>query len=406
MSIRQFPYEPESDHPQYKWNELEFNVRMLTQNSIKLNVKETATHVIFNHPDGLLTNNIAFGLADRPVQLDQFQVINSSSVFVYCKKDTGVLFSSTTKPKYSSIYHGWYNGNLDRCIALIDKDNPEYGKCVLMDSFNSLFEYDQRVPDTEYEKDLFYEGTVSQETPCIFEPGRYRVRLKGGLGGYGGGMNFEQISQALFKDNNIPGTPPPNVVPGGIGAEAPDRVLKFVTLNKINAKGFKGADGANGESGAIGNPYNSNTAYTSSGGGSSGEDSYIILDDGTVLIISIGGAGGGGARGDIPPGFSTLGIGAGGGGAGSGTPGDGYIPDYAINGINIPARGGTVYYGGDGSFGLNTLLIGNPGEDLSAGHRRNGGNGPKPPSPGTQGKGGSSPLTASSGFLKIWKYPL
>jgi len=151
-------------------------------------------------------------------------------------------------------------------------------------------------------------------------------------------------------------------------------------------------------------------SISNGGGGSSGEDSFIRLPDGRNLIVSVGGAGGGG--GGVMPLGSYLNprvTGGGGGGAGSGSAEDG-----DENGFGVRGRAGTETDGGAAgrsSFvsGV-TVPISQPGQNISVGKRRNGGDSVSAPSPAPSdfpppaiGHGGRDALSSSDGYLRIFR---
>ena len=441
MSIQYWPLPPESDHPQYLWNLHEQTIRLLFQNNVGLGIDEVGDVLtVSSMPEDSL-NMLAHGFADFRTfppgsrVTDYHGLVATRATFgtlatggktakwVYARKDCAGFYESHARSRYSPLYHGWYHPEKfpvgDRAVVFIDSELPAGRRCIVMDSFNSMFEWDSRIEIPPGMRPIVDLAAADAGREIVYEltPGNYVFQLKGGLGGRGGNAApFWGAAQTM----------------GGVGGVAPDvekRIIIPVTTTVFLYRGRDGANGGDGDwQGTVGSPPpgaggHNEAIYASisnGGGGSSGEDSYIRFPDGRDLIVSLGGAGGGGA-GIFPavwPGsqyFEPRVTGGGGGGAGSGTAQDG---DENAGGNGVRGRAGTSANGGEAGrssphFVGNSIVFmppSMPGQNISAGRRRNGGDSVSCPSrwpnqhpDAAAGLGGSGALDTSDGYLRIFR---
>jgi len=397
MSLIQFPYEPESQHPQYLYNEQEFIMRMLMQHSIGISLEETASQVTVSHNPVLSHNFTAHGAADFPSRNISAQFSTSSTRWIYLRANGNEFYLSSQQPSYNQYLHGWYHPTLaDRAVVFIDSEQPANYRCFIMDTYNSMYEYNSRIADTG--GDLFFHkgfGSVTDANGGTWSrtllPGRYRFEIRAGKGGNGGTSGY--------ANNNIA---------GGVGALGQIVIHKLTIISRITINGYVGFDGSHGENGKYKTAIAGRIVYdiaTGGGGGSSGENTFIQIEN-SVLAEAIGGAGGGGsnagnyAGGNLTGGF--LSSGAGGGGAGFGVGGNGKIKDSDVN----AGLGGTVDNGGAGQQSVNGNGL--SGQNRGTLRRRNGGNSPSWGG-GVAGVnvtvdaslGGTSILNTTQGYIKI-----
>lgn len=402
MSVMRFPHLPESSHPQYLWNEQEYIIRMLGQNAIGAGISETATHVtITTHPDHSM-NFIANGPADFPNYILTETYPTNATRWVYISEDGSRFFLSDKRPDYCQYIHGHYNSNGDRAVLFIDAELPPGQRAIIMDSFNSMFEYDQRIAMTGGE--LVWEATAQErEITRTLPKGRYRFHLQGGTGGRGG------HTQGGSR--------------GGQGGVAPLIIETLPLLEETEFYCFLGNDGENGEDAR---PWVSSDEFRfSGGGGCSGESTFIAHGswEGRRIFESIGGCGGGGGVSTFfTPGgedWDPVGsVGAGGGGAGSGGGSDANNGSGLFGNIRIVAEGGSCENGGQGSPAINhagqLVWPNDPRQGHLAGLRgqdylNTNGQPRRVRAGGNSGeyhgsaKGGSMALTTSSGLLQIWR---
>jgi len=456
MSTLKFPYQPESDHPQYLWNEQEYIYRMLMQNSIGVSIDETSSQVTISLDPSISHNFIANGAADFPKSSIQETFTTNQTRWIYFKADTTEFYISSQQPQYNQYLHGWYHSTLaDRAVVFIDSENPAGYRCIVMDSPNCHFEFNRRISNSGGE--LIFEATNPSELVGLtLTQGNYRIEIMGGKGGNGGGI-YE-------------------VLTGGLGATAVPQIVKISILSTTTISCMLGADGENGQDGGYNSGDDTGTAkewawnysrpsfqagwtIVGGGGGSSGEDSVVLTSSNLILARGIGGAGGGGAMqgANVSPNNSQVPTryeqyfeshGAGGGGAGSGVATAGNVIAGYSGTTTIAGQPGGAIEGGLGGLGNYTLwtffgfsgsifgrtfnqaqqsnpVTGNhsergiQGQNLSAGFRRNGGNskqgafGPMGSGSGLvsptnaegylQAKGGNTPLSTSNGHLRIYK---
>jgi len=290
MAMIRFPLQPENNHPQYLWNEQEFIIRMLHQHKIGISMDENATQVTVSFDPALSLNFVAKGAVDfKKYNTNRTATFSTNSTFwIYLKEDgSGFYASGSDKPAYNQYTHGWYRANGDRAVVFCDPDQEAGFRCMIMDSFNCHYEYEQRIPDTG--GDLVFEIKDNQITddingsePITLVPGSYRFELTAGSGGRGGGADDT----------------------GGRGCDGQKVIYKLNTYNTLKLKGIRGGNGARGsdrkyyrwqDTDWFGGITSDNLLMTACGGGSSGSDTMLMFFDGTPIITAIGGAGGGGA---------------------------------------------------------------------------------------------------------------
>jgi hypothetical protein len=361
-----YPYEPESAHPQYLWNEHEFIIRALTQNKIGVGVTENGNNATLYLTENNSFNNVARGLIEFPIGNFTVTIATTSRGWVYLKANgSGFSGVSSIAPIYNQYHHGWYASTNssgitteDRAVIFVDNEQEAGYRCIVMDSFNCHFEFNHRIADTG--GTLVWSITaINTEQSRELTPGKYRFLIRGGKGGNGGSG----------------GASPATAYAGGAGANGLELNIKLTINKRTTFTGLLGGNGFPGESGLRSYSRGSWSNGTGGGGGSSGQDTYLKCITGYSLT-AIGGAGGGGGFGRYS--FSDAAAytesGAGGGGAGYGTGGNG-----ANDGYNGNGNGGTINNGGTGGskyigFDEETAENGYAGQNLSVGNRRNGGN--------------------------------
>jgi hypothetical protein len=406
MSIIKFPYEQESNHPQYLWNEQEYIIRMLMQHSIGISMEEISTQVTVSHNPALSHNFTANGPADFPSRNISASFSTSETCWIYLKADGSEFYLSGQKPFYNQYIHGWYHPTLaDRAVVFIDSELAGGIRCMVMDSANVHFDYNRRIRN-EMEGIVVYHKGYGASIPTDryggdfnveLLPGRYRFHLRGGRGGNGGAI-YVFIEDAHSFGNYF-GTYYP--FHGGSGAIPPETVYTLTILDEISLNGYVGFDGEHGDSQNYKSWSDINYVYTryeigtSGAGGSSGEDTYI--QSGSILLSeAIGGAGGGGSQrksygdgrdpttGYYYP-YVSYYSGAGGGGAGAGIAENGIMYDLKdnFNPINLndvieigtAGMAGTLDNGGAGALADTPFgYHGEGGQDrIPLRRRRNGG---------------------------------
>ena len=420
MSVLRFPHRPESIHPHYKWNENEYIIRMLNQNMIGIGLNEDLSSVTVLVDPNSSKNTIAKGPVDFVLPSIGDTFLTDLSKWIMIKEDGSMFYElaetiTTGRPQYNQYLHGWYTNNGDRAIIFIDPNLPPGNRAVLMDSFNCLFEYEQRIPDLRSgEVPLFEIPQLDIGIPWTLTPGAYRFHLKGGRGGNGGISN---VGTYLAYGN--PGS-------GVDGGELIFKLALRATMQIIATKGSNGNNGGNGVGRFTTSPFRVNA--TCGGGGASGSDTSIQFSNGFSLY-TYGGAGGGGgglsmgANSFSPPFPSSAtdmrnmyitGGGGGGGGFGIGGNGSSTGPQtYRIGLVNgggggrlntstaLP-QGGTPS-GGSTSYYPN-MRSGEAGQSHSEGlRRRNGGSSPANSGQSTAGPGGSGGNGTTNGYLQIYK---
>jgi hypothetical protein len=401
MAVIKFPNKPESNHPQYLWNEQEYVLRMLMQNHLCVGLDEAADQVTVSLNTGVSLNTLAHGSAD-------FRHNNIAGVFdtnatrwIYFRADGTEFYISGLQPEYNQYLHGWYHPTeADRAVVFIDSDQPAGYRCSLMDSANSMVELNYRIPNIGGTL-VYYKGYGSPidsnggSFSYLLQPGKYRIELKAGRGGNGGAG----ISRIID----------PRYMAGGSGAEGQSITYKITVVSNITISGNVGWNGAHGTDANVNDPqFISLSSYylvTSGGGGSSGEDSYIQVGD-YLIVEAIGGAGGGGS------GFESrvflfgahYSSGAGGGGSGFGTAYDG----QSGNGEGIQGYAGALNNGGAG--GNSQQGNGNAGQNRGSLRRRNGGSSPRFTISVSgnnwsiqAANGGMSVLNSTNGYVRIYK---
>ena len=370
MSTKPFPNASESDHPHSLWNEQEYIIRMLNQNAIGIGFDETGNEVTVSMMNNNSMNFIAYGSADFPSPQVSLKRSTDTTGWIYKAPDgSNFVFRSglENRPVYDQYIHGWYHPREEmRAVMFIDGELPPGQRCIIMDSPNSMYEYDNRIPDDEY-IDIVYNaaerGDISNVRTIKLTKGNYRFELRGGRGGNGGGTGDNSLLQGQAS--------------GGRGARGEKVIIKMRILEDVTINCYRGADGNDGDSGGGAHYTKTQTIEfgphtsplqlknlicesLSGGGGASGEDTRIVLNN-IAIMIARGGAGGGGATaivknvgtlGFIPDmtiyvSTSNLAYGPGGGGSGSGNAQQG---NYPSNSPYIPTRAqpGNINTGGAG----------------------------------------------------------
>ena len=386
MSLKRFPFEPESSHPQYLWNEHEYIVRMLTMNKIGANIYENGNNATINFAPNNSMSIIAWGSSEI-ITSSSYTFPTTSTGFIYLTFSENNLISGNSgnlstvvqdEPEWNSMLHGWYHRNRGRAIVFIDSSLQPGERCVLMDSFNSLYEWKHRVPVNGGVL-AFPEPPAGEIQYHRLRKGRYRFIIQGGQGGGGGDalLNDMQPGSGSTYTNYW------ELMPGGKGGTAPILTETLVLLEDLMITVLRGVDGGKGAnargyhwwttSGTVQHRFYGRGA----GGGASGQDTYVLIGD-TFFLRSIGGAGGGGSAANLKSvlsrnyGFHATGPGGGGAGSGSANNGGlGAFPDgnaigswfnaggtmYWVPGNpeKFRAMGGDSYYGGSGGEGWNGI---------------------------------------------------
>jgi len=346
-------------HPQAEWNEMELVMRMLNQNSIPIRMVESGTGVTVSLDPAQSMNVIAMGGADLSANISLTTHTNDTR-WIYVRADGSSFDVRAERPDWNPYLHGWYHRvRGDRAVVFIDAELPPGQRCFLLDSPNSMYEYDTRIPLTggDY-TDITPALTAGQALPFSLYPGNYRIEIKGGRGGTGGNSGLTTVR------TNI----------GGSGGDGETRIFRLRVLSVISGTIMRGRDGANGGNGVIGGGFAMGPAHmiqnrqfitgsaTGGGGGASGEDTRILLDG--LLWRARGGAGGGGGApsilnssanmdGNVANTSQPHSIFSGGGGGGAGNPtgaGNGtVIPHNVIYWLAAkPGLAGSLQRGGEG----------------------------------------------------------
>jgi len=421
MSVIRFPGLPESGHPQYLWNEQEYIIRELFKNRIGLGVWEEGGDVMVSSRAADSLNVVAHGAADIICAefLEGFDSDVTGTGWVYIRLDGSGVYFSRDRPRYSQYLHGWYHPDNfpygDRAVVFIDAELPQGRRAIVMDSSNSMFEYDTRNPDTG--GDLVWEIDAPSDhgwQSMLLTPGNYRFELRGGNGGRGG--NVGQDSAAVE-----------NPALGGSGGQGQVFVWKTRITRLVAFLGLLGGDGEQGQDGTTDTSWSAilpfRTFVVGGGGGSSGGDTRLRMDDtdtGTPLMLNaLGGAGGGGAI-ALNPSGTTWANGAGGGGAGNPAGAeDGAVAFPGVSPAVVGGRAGTITNGGEGGSGLrnnnnwagDSGQRGDNGQNIDAATRRNGGSSRSMQvAPGgtvvpfvVPGAAGGSRINGTSGYFRCYR---
>jgi len=363
MSVIPFPNATFS-HPQAEWNEMELVTRMLNQNSIPIRMVESGTGVTVSFDPGQSMNMIAMGGADLSVNRS-LTTDTISTRWIYVRADGSAFDIRTERPDWNPYLHGWYHRTRgDRAVVFIDGELPPGQRCFLMDSPNSMYEYDTRIPLSggDY-TDITPALTPGQAIAFSLQPGNYRLELRGGRGGNGGNSGGGSSGSTTVRANT-----------GGSGGDGETRVFRLRVLSRLDGTIMRGRDGDHGGNGVIGGGFSMGPtglpqnrqfvtgSATGGGGGASGEDTRILL--GGRLWRARGGAGGGGGvpsilnstanmNGDTANTSQPHSVYSGGGGGGGGNPtganNGNVIPHNIIYWLSAePGFAGSLQHGGSG----------------------------------------------------------
>ena len=453
--LTRFPHEPASNHPQYLWNRHEYIIRMLSQNANGIGIDERSQEVVVNLQPESSLNLVANGAADFPNKTQYSDLFTTTIThWIYLRADGAGFFSSNNAPRYNQYLHGHYDDEGNRAVVFINAHLPIGQRAIVMDSFNSLLEYNTRLP-TMTPENLYMEFTTRGFFNRRLRAGGYVIQIRGGRGGNGGNVPPIPFAERPFDLPDLWAW-------GGVGAQATITTFNLILFDSMDLTFRVGGDGAHGQNGRywwILNGEERHDISQGAGGGASGEDSYISgMGRRIQESESIGGAGAGGGLfvhtpphfwrwwpwgGTRPPdghptwraGWKMEAVRAGGGGAGSGIAGVGQIANTTIvQGHAVRnAVGGTRHLGGLCSGELiwdewnvpppNNGIFQNPidrGEAYPENERtdnvRRGGNGifrqifpQRPPSPHHPSPsvilGGQGVLhaTQTQGFIRIWR---
>jgi len=396
MNVIKWPHPPESSHKQHLWNEQEYVVRMLTQSSAGIGIEEGSAEVTIFADPAKSMNHVSNGPVDYPLPPEahaaSFKTNETRWVYVNA---AGAFYADNVRPEWHPILHGWYRpwpNEADRAIVFIDPDLECGSRAIVMDSFNSMFEHDQRIPDTWNEPPVW---EISPEQEMLWQtyellPGNYLFELCGGRGGCGGAGEVTASASSARGGK------------GGAGAKGQALICKIRTLRPVFFQAFVGRDGNDGKNGnriTRWSHTNSRTsrppAATGGGGGASGYDTLLrFLNNEAPIARALGGAGGGGGgavialqhqRQNLRKVLARVSTGAvsggGGGGAGYGGAGAGeagsFDSDESDGRVSSGGEAGAIGSGGNGGEGI-TLRNGQisaiwsyPGE--SEGNIRDGG---------------------------------
>jgi len=431
MGVVRFPGLPESGHPQYLWNELEYIVRELFKNRIGCGIEEIGATVKVNLDPETSLGVLTHGAADmgriemrdgkyvKVWDFPPFGTDTNSVKWIYARIDGTVFYESTDRPRWHQYLHGWYqrvgNDAGDRAVVFIDAELPQGRRAIGMDSPNSMLEYDTRNPDTG--GDLVWEITAPSDAgwqSMLLTPGNYRFELRGGNGGRGGSAGEGSIETPAI---------------GGTGGQGQVIVWKTRITRPVTFFGLLGGNGQDGQPGNSlfhGSGLTRILYVTGGGGGSSGGDTRLRIDDtdiGTSLMLNaMGGAGGGGAvHGHTTNSFTGI-NGAGGGGAGNPENAqDGEVRNAALVPQLTPGRHGNLQNGGSPGVGtvhlpnpdFNQVWVGNSGQpghagtDIVARTRRDGGSSEGIFVPHgnitVNGAAGGSRINGTSGYFRCYR---
>jgi len=138
---------------------------------------------------------------------------------------------------YNIYLDGWYHPDNhpygDRAVVFIDGELPQGRRAIVMDSSNSMNEYDMRNPDTG--DDLVWEITAPSDAgwqSMLLTPGNYRFELRGGNGGRGGNAG---------QDGSVE-----NPALGGSGGHGQVIVRKIRITRLVTFFSLLGGDGEHG----------------------------------------------------------------------------------------------------------------------------------------------------------------
>jgi hypothetical protein len=279
--------------------------------------------------------------------------------WVYAVPDAGgVTFRySATKPAWSAVKGGWYDGNNRAVLEFTYAGGGYIGKLV-MDIYNykSRFEVNTAIPIPDTGGALVINAAKVNEPEMVWlDPGAYRIEMKAGTGGTGG-TGGNGGTGGYNGGNETRGAA------GGGGATGEQKIYKvYITEQKLITVLVGGNGAAGGAGGTGGNGGNTGGG----GGGGTGGGSNSIRHSG---------GGGGGS----PQNWARGGHGGvGGRGYGVASNGSAASDKYSGGGGTGGGAGGTAgsFWENGGSFGENN-------------------NG---------GIGGYAPLSTTHGYVRIYR---
>jgi hypothetical protein len=364
MSTLKFPLPPESDHPQYLWNEQEYIIRMLTQNKIGIGVSEDNTYISLYLTPEKSTGSISKGPVNI-VPVNTFaQFPTNTTQWIYVNSSNLTFYTSTKKPVWNNYLHGWYYSDqtLDRAVVFIDPNQIIGYRGIILDSFNAHYQYEHRIPDTGgtlvFDAHAINPNTgvdyVTVQTTLYLTPGSYRFEMKAGKGGNGGSSTQWNINSTTGLNNAAQWDEG-----GGAGVDGAAAVYKITIVDPLWVTLLCGGNGQNAVNGVFYENaaiqltgYNFQYVCASGSGGSSGQDT-AVLQNNRQLFRVLGGSGGGGSlsyyTNDGNYGVHSMQSGAGGGGGGHGHGAEGFYYKRT-NTRSTSGKGGYDGSGGDGQW--------------------------------------------------------
>jgi len=278
---------------------------------------------------------------NKPIYRSPFE--GQGYVYATPQLNGGLIFEhSFLLPTWNAGKGGWYNGKSRAIIQYLFKDN-EYTSIMRIETKHEL--------DTIYDDlQLIHDITVPNQIFNItLSPGVYRIELKAGSGGDGGGG-------VVWSGGN-------RVLNGGQGHEGEIKTMPLIVTAETTYSFILGGDGKNG--------YQGVEVAGHGGGASGGASVFRLASGGGYILHTRGGAGGGGAA----NGFGGWFYGAGGGGGARGFGKGGAGENLWIgNGYATGGAGGNENEGGeagqarlvDAHTGAHCVHVqnGNPGSDI------------------------------------------
>jgi hypothetical protein len=122
---------------------------------------------------------------------------NNAVNYLYAVVDDGTVnFNyATTPPSWNASKGGWYNGN-NRAVARLFSTSSQYNGKVIIDSYNAINAVNttQAIPTTDGYQ-ISTAASINTETTITLSPGAYRISIKGGKGGNGGGSTEDSTGE-------------------------------------------------------------------------------------------------------------------------------------------------------------------------------------------------------------------